>query len=238
MTIPAQIRFNLNAPFPSLVTGSGPISVNKMNGIWSIGYSVANLSKQNPPPAAGLTTGYVTVWDSQANAFYNVPLSALAAPVLLNTLVANNSATLQDFTSFGLGYNEYSIIFENIVPATNAVSFEMQVQSGGTLQTTGYINSAGALTNCIDLLQAATLGNTGTPPLPGFSGSVTMFGKPGATSIKQVRGFGSYANNTGGVSGANCAGWWNTAAALAGMQFLMSSGTNISSGTIKIYGSL
>lgn len=235
MTAPTNIKFNLNAPFPSLVTGSGPITVSKMNGIWSIGYTVANLAKQNPPPAAGLTTGYVTVWDSQANAYYNVPLSALAAPVLLNTLVAANSANLQDLTSLLLGYNEYSVVFENIVPITNAVSFEMQVQlAGGAIQTTGYLNSAGALTTCIDLLQAATLSNDGT--FAGFSGSITMFGKPSATSIKQVRGSGAYVNTTATVSNANCAGWYNTAAALSGLQFRMSAG-NISSGTIKVYGS-
>ena len=50
MTAPTNIRFNLNAPFPSLVTGSGPITVSKMNGIWQIGYSAANLAKQNRRP--------------------------------------------------------------------------------------------------------------------------------------------------------------------------------------------
>ena len=234
MTIPANIRFNLNAPFPSLVTGTGPITVSKMNGIWQIGYSVSNLTQQNPPPAGGLTTSFVTVWNSQTNSFFNVPLSALAAPVLINTMVANNSAVLQDLSSFGFAYNEYSIVFENIVPATNAVSFELQVQSGGTFQTAGYLNSAGGLTNCIDILQAATLSNTAGV---GFSGSLTLFGAPSATPPKQARGSGSYLNSAAGVSNANCNGWWTTAAAITGMRFQMSAG-NISTGTVKVYGSL
>ena len=233
MTIPANIRYNLNAPFPSLVTGSGPITVNKMNGIWSIGYSVSNLAKQTTPPASALATGFVTVWDSQANAFYNVPLSALAAPVLLNTMVANTSLTLQDFSSLGLGYNEYSFVFENIIPVTTAARLEMQVQTlGGPLQTAGYINSAGAQTAFIDILQAATLDSNG-----GFSGGVTMFGKPSAVSIKPVRGFGAFGTGPTTVAAANCAGFWNTASALSGVSFQVSTGA-ILSGTIKVYGSL
>jgi hypothetical protein len=233
MTVPANIRFNLNAPFPSLVTGTGPITVNKMNGIWQIGYTVANLAKQNVLPAAGLTTQYVTAWDSQAQGYFNVPLSAVATPTLLNTMVAAGSPTLQDSTSLPLGYNEYSFVFENIVPVTaTGVSFEMQVQlTGGAFQTTGYINSAGTLITCVDILQAATLG-TG-----GFSGTVTMFGKPSANTIKQVRGFGAFVNITPGASAANCVGWYNTAAPLNAVRFQMSAG-NISSGTIKVYGTL
>lgn len=235
MTIPANIRFNLNAPFPSLVTGSGPITVSKMNGIWNIGYSVATLAQQSGLPATALAGDFVTVWDSQANAFYNVPLSVLATPVLLNTLVANNSATLRDFTSLPLFYNEYTIVFENIVPATTNVSFEMLVQiSGGSVPITGYINSAGTLTTCIDLLQAANLGAA-----PGFSGSVTMFNNPSsASTINQVRGFGSYLNATGTASNATCVGWYTTAVTLIGLQFQMSGGISIASGTIKIYGSV
>ena len=185
------------------------------------------------------------MWDSQANAYYNLPLSALAAPVLLNTMVANNSATLQDFTSLGLGFNEYSLVFENIVPSNNnGVRFALQVQSGGTLQNTNYINSAGGQIIDIDILQAATLGNVVAPPAPqpGFSGGVTMFGNPAATTYKLVRGFGAFITTTGTAAAGNCAGWWNpaTPAPITGLSFAMTgTGTpTIASGTIKVYGSL
>ena len=234
MGLPANIRIQTPVPFPNLVQGSGPITVNKMNGIWTIGYSTAGLPVQGVPQAGSFPTTFVVAYDSVAKTTYNLPLSAFSSGILLNTLVAANSATLQDVTSLTLGYNEYSMVFENIVPVTTAVSFELQVQSGGTFQTTGYINSAGTLTNCIDLLQAATLANTAGI---GFSGSVTLFGKTNAATINQARGAGSYLNSSAGVSNSVCAGWWNTAGALTGLQFRMSSG-NISTGTIKIYGSL
>ena len=231
MSLPPNIRLQVPVPFPATVTGSGPITVNKQNGIWTLGYNVSNLGVQNPPPAGNLATDYVTVWDSVNQTFVNVPLSLFTGgPTLLNTLTANSSATLQDLTSFALGYHEYVFVFENIVPATAAVSFEMQVHSAGTFHALGYINAAGGLTTGIDILQAATLGNA----QPGFSGSITMYGPPAVNSLHQVRGQGVF--YTGTVAAvANCAGWWNTAAVLNGFQFLVSSG-NIASGTIKVYG--
>jgi len=43
MTLPANIRINMSAPFPSQVKGSGPVTVSKQNGIWSIGLGVGQL---------------------------------------------------------------------------------------------------------------------------------------------------------------------------------------------------
>ena len=71
MTVPTNIRMNLNAPFPSLVTGSGPISVGKQNGIWQIGYSVAGFGQGDPSLGAvadqrrgGLGSGRTDVFPS------------------------------------------------------------------------------------------------------------------------------------------------------------------------------
>ncbi len=43
MTIPANIRVNTQAPFPSLVKGSGAVTVAKQNGIWTVGISTTAL---------------------------------------------------------------------------------------------------------------------------------------------------------------------------------------------------
>lgn len=40
MTLPASIRVNVRAPFPSNVRGVGGISINKKGGIWTIGLSL------------------------------------------------------------------------------------------------------------------------------------------------------------------------------------------------------
>ena len=234
MVATPNIRINLSAPFPSLVTGSGGIGVAKSNGNWVISYSPVSLPVQSPPPASTFPTSYVTVYNNATGQSFNVPLSAIGSPILCNTLTASNSANLQDITSLGLGFNDYQVVLENIVPATNNVSFEMQVQSAGVFQTTGYLNSAGGLTNCVDILEGATLGNTAGK---GYSGDVKIYGNPASTNInKIVRGLGTFNTGSSASAAGACSGFWNGGAgALTGLQFLMSSG-NISSGTIKIYG--
>lgn len=95
MTLPANIRINLNAPFPSLVQGYGPVTISKQNGIWTVGFSVSNLGIQNPPPWANYSTDYALVFDSVARQFIQVPLSSFYA------ITANSSPTSED--TYGVG---------------------------------------------------------------------------------------------------------------------------------------
>ena len=233
MTLPPNIRLQVPVPFPATVTGSGPITISKQNGIWTVGYTTANLAV-TVPPSTSQPTDYVLVWDSVAKTFLNVPLSALTnQATLLNTMTANNSLTLVDTTSFPLGYNEYDIVFENVVPATGSAGFQFTVQSGGTFQTSGYLNSAGAATAFVDLIQAANLSAVAGH---GYSGSVKLFGKPNVTgTAKFFRGSGTYFISGPGVASATCCGFWNSVAAITGLTFQMSNGA-MTSGTIKIYG--
>jgi hypothetical protein len=68
------IRINLSAPFPALVTGSGPITVGKVNGIWVLGASGDLIGAANPGLVA---TDFVLVWDSVAKGWVKVSLSNL-----------------------------------------------------------------------------------------------------------------------------------------------------------------
>jgi len=76
MALPANIRVNVKAPFPALVYGTGPITVTKANGIWTIGYNPTPFPIQTPP-LTSYPNDYVLVWDSVAKAFFQLPLSAL-----------------------------------------------------------------------------------------------------------------------------------------------------------------
>jgi hypothetical protein len=76
MSMVEDTRVNVPVPFPTLVQSSGPVIVSKKNGIWSIGLSVAGIPPQTPPPGS-LATDYVLVWDSVAQTWITVPLSAL-----------------------------------------------------------------------------------------------------------------------------------------------------------------
>lgn len=77
MTLPANIRVNTPVPFPALVTGSGPVTVAKVNGVWTLGFSVSSFGIQNPPPLANWATDYALVYDSAAKQFIQVPLGSI-----------------------------------------------------------------------------------------------------------------------------------------------------------------
>jgi hypothetical protein len=74
MSLPANIRVNTSAPFPSLVTAIGPITLAKQNGIWKIGLSIAMLGVENVPSTA---TTYLMLFDSIAGNFFKIPLASL-----------------------------------------------------------------------------------------------------------------------------------------------------------------
>jgi hypothetical protein len=78
MTLPANIRINTSVPFPSLVTGSGPITVSKVNGKWTIGFNPALFGVQTLP-LANQAGDYAFVYDSVAKALILVPLTAFSA---------------------------------------------------------------------------------------------------------------------------------------------------------------
>jgi len=73
MALPANIRVNVKAPFPALVYGTGPITVMKTNGIWTIGFSIASFPVQTPP-LTNYAADFVFVWDSVAQAFFQMPI--------------------------------------------------------------------------------------------------------------------------------------------------------------------
>jgi hypothetical protein len=76
MTLPANIRLAMQVPFPAMVTGQGPISVTKANGVWTFGFSTAALGVQNPPPNNLMNTDYVLTYDSVNQTYANVPIGS------------------------------------------------------------------------------------------------------------------------------------------------------------------
>jgi len=167
--------------------------------------------------------------------------------VLLNTLTASNSASLSDTTSLTANYNEYQIVFDKLVPATNAVQCQMTVRSGGTFQTTNY-SAPG-----VGFASTSVVGNTATTFIPcsnansadignsasgGLSGAFRVQTPSGTSTYKGWNGQFSFLNQSGGFTGAiNTGAWIGGTGAVDGFLIKMNSG-NISSGTVKIYGRL
>lgn len=76
MTLPANIRINIGAPFPSLVKGSGPVTVAKASGIWTLGFTITNLGAM--PAGTDPSTVEVLVYNTVAKVFQKTTLAAIA----------------------------------------------------------------------------------------------------------------------------------------------------------------
>lgn len=197
-------------------------------------YTVSNTSS--------LTAGAgISVTGTAPN--YTVANSA-PGRVLLNTLTAASSASLQDTTSFANGYGSYTLEFENVVPATANVNCTIQVHTAGAFPVTGYLSSTLVSSG------AATVGTSVTNGIPcdysntisatagyGISGTVTVMNVASTNRNKIWNGYFSMPNSGNSlfyivtIGGAYQA----TQAAIDGFSIQFASG-NIASGVIRVYG--
>lgn len=158
--------------------------------------------------------------------------------ILINTLTAVSSATLSDITSLTSTYSGYQIVFENVVPATNSTTLELQVHTGGAFQTTGYMSnnwefgsSSGGTQNTTFIMVSALVQNAGG----GYSGTVWTYAPSQTASPKMWQGQGGHYNGTLVNIEAFAGEWHSGNGAIDGFQVLFSSGA-ITSGKIKIFG--
>lgn len=184
-----------------------------------------------------------------------IPASSITGTlVLLTTLTASNSATLDDTTHITPTYDEYMIALRNLVPVTNSVSFKLRISTdgGSTYKSSGYLSqltgafNAGsggagdgteAATDSILLTGAGTNLNTLTNTAGlGVSGTIYLHAPNGTSSAAMVTGSVTWSAVTNSINTGTIGGWYNTTgSAINAIRFLCSSG-NISTGTIKIYG--
>jgi hypothetical protein len=230
-----------SAPVVTSIAGNtGAFTLNAASGITN----VANDIRLSPASAAqfGAVKPDGTTITAAAGVISAVQPAA-GSWVLLNTLTASNSATLSDTTSFTGTYNEYEIVFVDLIAATTANTLTLQVHSGGSFRNTGY-SSADGYTSGSALAQNSSTTGILCSVGGGVSNAIPMSGSirvNNPTVAAQHAWWGtSYAGQTGG--GVNYpaffGGIWNTAAAIDGFQVLMSGGGNITSGKVKIYGRL
>jgi len=124
MTLPASIRINTMLPFPTLVLGSGPISIAKLNGIWTVGFSFSQLGQQFPA-LLQYTTDFVLVYDSIAGTYFKVSLASIVA-------IATNSFRI--VTAAGdvtVLINDQNILMNKTVGATTNILFPTAASRAG-----------------------------------------------------------------------------------------------------------
>jgi hypothetical protein len=188
--------------------------------------------------------GLVRVWSFASASAGSVAGSGL---VLLNTLVANNSANLTDTTSLTSVYDSYELEFINCVPNTASVALQMQVQIGGSWITTGYQSFAtggyipgtalgtDALTASFILSGAANL-NYALAGGNGCTGIIRLHGINSSVAAKFVTGNGAYISVGGSaLSVITLGGYVSNTGVITGVRFFFGAG-NIVTGTIRIYG--
>lgn len=77
MTLPANIRVNLGAPFPATVRGAGPVAVSKQNGIWTVSLQpFSNIGLMTP--GTDPTTVLVLLYNIVTNTFAQTSLAAIS----------------------------------------------------------------------------------------------------------------------------------------------------------------
>lgn len=157
---------------------------------------------------------------------------------LINTITGTGAAALQDTTSLTSTYANYMIYVRNLLPATNAVTVQMQLQIGGSYQTSGYLgfNTINGFnttyTTGIGINAAIRTGNVNQ------SSFVFYINNPSTAGVyKPVYGFGAPydTGNASYVSSISSGAFTTNTNAVTGFQILASSG-NIT-GTVQVYGS-
>jgi hypothetical protein len=172
---------------------------------------------------------------------------ATNVPILLNTLTASNSATISDTTSLTGTYSSYMLIFMNLIPSATKCTPVIQIHSGGTFRTTGYLSNTslfGSSYGANPITLGVSMGwdpatnntNNSANSAPGYSGTIRIY-NPSSSGLIQIDCLSNWNNPSLGYSTTSMAtGFWNTSAVVDGFQIQMLPSGNITSGIVKIYG--
>ena len=180
-------------------------------------------------------------------------ISSLGELVFISKQTASASATI-DFTSgIDSTYKEYIFYFNNMHPATDAVSFQFQGDTGTNTNynqtiTSSYFrawhreNDTGAnlgYETSYDQAQGTSfqtlIGNVGTDNDQSTSGYLHIFNPSSSVFVKHFISRMNYYGHDDGSANDHIAGYFNITTALTRFQFKMSSG-NIDSGDIILFG--
>ena len=108
MASPVNIRVMAAIPFPPLVVGGAPVKVTKANGIWTIGFDMADLAAR-VPSVADLSNEYWIVYDAALQTYFKVLLSSLGVagarlqrPVTTTAIVVAANDQIVNFSYNGV----------------------------------------------------------------------------------------------------------------------------------------
>lgn len=173
------------------------------------------------------------------------------AVVLLSTVTANNSATVDVETTFDGTYDKYVLEIVGLVPQTTGTHLSARLKLGGSYVTSNYVfgllytassAAGGAISYDTSTSTAETSVIQVARSISNNAGDNTHIqihiANPASTSFfKHIHWIGSAMNDGGPTTKFlhGHGGEHATTSAMTGIRFLMSSG-NITSGTFRLYG--
>lgn len=173
-------------------------------------------------------------------------LVAAGSLVFIGSVTANNSATVNFDNLLTATYDNYVIIAENVVPATNAAQLTAQIGTGATptYQATNYLgaglhwttSSAGAVAASTTAHLISSSSNTPSNVAANAGQYVINMTGINSSLNKPLMSTAHYTYSASNLAvGMIYSGVWQTTTVLTSIRFQMTSG-NISTGTFKLYG--
>ncbi len=171
MALPANIRINALVQFPARAQGSGPITVAKANGVFTIGYNVSTYPLLNPP--FDPLSKRVFVWDPTTNLFYNLTIADL-----FSSLITGNVIKVTAAGTVTVGPSTTAVLIQKASPSPTPINLPSILARSGLPLHVADINGNGG---DITLTPDGTEKIMGVAPwtissggVPGLGGSLTI----------------------------------------------------------------
>jgi len=198
---------------------------------------VANLN-------SGTSASSSTFW--RGDATWATPVGGGGALTFINSATASGSATLDFAACFSATYNNYLVLFMNVVPATDGTTLGVQLGTGAgpTWISANYLwnshNTSNVSTNSSSDSVINVIGSNATYAVNngaggGVNGSLWVSGANGTSKIVYTTSNVSFLITGGALPVGSFNVGYQAAALFTSLRFLFSSG-NIATGTIAIYG--
>lgn len=222
-----------------ITTANSGVLITSGAGVPSISTAIPNGVTATTQSASDNSTKIATT------AYADAVGAAGGSLTLIASVTAAASATVNFSNNLSATYDNYLIVMERVVPATNGTNLQMQIGTGAgpTYQTTNYSGTY--------FYQTTTTGGGGTVStshilsFPGRHGNSTLNGGGGylylhnandATNYKPVSGQFTYYDSTNTtMQGVSSFSTWQGATVLTSLRFSMAAG-NITTGIFKLYG--
>ena len=172
--------------------------------------------------------------------------------VLLSTVTASSSSTVEFTSGIDSTYKEYIIKYINVHPATDSQNFQVNFRDGSTAydatKTTTFFEAEHqeddggtglAYNGAADLAQGTGVqrvtGNVGADNDQCCSGHLVLYDPSNTTFVKHFTMRTANLRSDNIAFDSNVSGYCNTTSAIDGVQFSFASGA-VASGTFKLYG--